>query len=170
MRVLALDQSSTICGYALIETAGVHPDAFGNSQPGKLLESGLIHSPEKNDIRRVLDIGARIKAKLLAAQAEKLVIEGHTYATMQTADTTERLAAVTFLARYVAQEIGLTEPMRVYTGTMKLVAGGHGKADKEMVRAGTCRFWGLDPAKFNNDNETDALGIAQAFLAKKGKR
>lgn len=166
MRVMALDQAATFCGFVLFDTDGQHMDRSGKDQPGILLDSGVISSSEKNDIKRTLDLATRIKAKLLETKAEKLVIEGHTYATMPTLDTTERLATITFLCRYVAQEIGLKEPERIFTGTMKSISGGHGKADKKEVRLGTCHFWGLDSSKYRDDNETDALAIGQAFLLK----
>ncbi|MFF2886682.1 crossover junction endodeoxyribonuclease RuvC [Paenibacillus sp. NPDC057967] len=67
------------------------------------------------------------------------------------------------------QRCGLRVTDEVNASTVKLIVGGHGKADKDEVAAGVRRILRLsDDYVFATDDESDASAIVLTYLIEKG--
>ena len=164
MIIVALDQSSTGCGVAVVDTEKTHLNAMGLEIKGGLLESATLKPKGKFDIERIYNLGSLVKQILEKYSASLMVVESHIYGTLKSSEAAEGLASSTFICRFVAWQQGLQDPIRLVVPRWKKIVTGSGKAKKPEVKQATCTWWGKNPSEVKDDNQSDALAIAQAYL------
>jgi len=168
VRFLALDQSSTACGFALVDDEGTHTNKLGLEMPGALLLAGTFFGRGDTDLERIFFITSKIRSFVIEQKVEQLIIEAHIYKTMHDINSVEALAMCTGLIRFIADDLNLPDPVRIAVQTVKSKVCGKGvkavNRTKEAVRIKTCEYWNLMASKVTDLNTSDALGIAQSWM------
>ena len=150
-RSLIIDQSSTCCGFAVME--GI-----------ELREHGVLLSRGKSSTVRLLEFWNDLKNiahqwKINEVVFEKLHYSGGKITPM--ANIIEPMAGAAMICKFVACDYAA----KVYTirpQTWKSVVGAKGnraniKAD---VRRKVCQYWDIDEAQIRSSDHSDALGMA----------
>ena len=166
LRSLVLDQSTTTCGFAVVEEDPNTPISFGVF--GRLLDHGIITTPSgaamidrPNVIRADLSTGPG--AIIATYRPDELVCENTMFFKQRSGAANAAMAAVYALMQDLAKAHG----MAFYSqnpATIKLRATGHGNATKQEMIDAVCHLWGLTPSRIRDDNHADALAGAYVWL------
>lgn len=148
-RILGVDPGIRNCGWAVIEHRPEGPWALVASGRVRTVLSKHTH---QQALHLIYDAIARAIAEHLPDAA---VIEQIYFSATNSAISTGQVRGVVLLACEQADIV--CEDATPQQG--KLAAAGHGRADKQQVRAGVCERLGLDEFS-GTDHEADAAGLA----------
>lgn len=162
LRSLVIDQSTTTCGFAVVEEDPNTPISFGVF--GRLLDHGIITTPSGAAmIDRLNVIRADLESLISAYRPNELVCENTMFFRQRSGQANAAMAAVYALM----QDLAKAHSMAFYSqnpATIKLRATGHGNATKQEMIDAVCHLWGLTPSRIRDDNHADALAGAYVWL------
>lgn len=160
MRTILVDQSSSCCGFAVLE--GKHLAA-----PVKGVEPHGIFEPVRKSAkvpRRLLEMQSDLMALVQHFQPDEMVIEWHHYHGMQSWRAIEPVAASAQMCEMVAANYFIPV-YRIKQQSWKAACGA--KGDKDHIKAEVsrivCQFWHLSPSVIKSSDHSDVLGMAAAW-------
>lgn len=163
VRTLVVDQSMACTGFAVVEHDPRVELVFGIT--GALIAHGHI-KPKGNDLTaKILDLKNDLASLAKGYEVAEIVAEDTLHITQRKAATNQAMAAALICVTEAAAVSGLPAPYLLSNNSVKKLVAGHGKADKEKVSAAVCDLWRLRPSAILDDNHSDALAIAFAWLA-----
>lgn len=152
-RTLIIDQSSSCCGYAVI-------------QAGELLEYGTIEPTVKMSKapRRLREMYDDLQGMIERLKPTEIVLEEHHLHGMQSTKSIKPLAGATNICEMAADKAGIpvyfVRPQR-----WKAACGAKGKKEviKQDVLRIVCRYWGINESDIRSFDQSDALGMAACW-------
>lgn len=169
-RVLVLDQSTTICGWALID----------DHLKGKkaLIDSGFIKPKLPNNASyelRCMDISAHISIKFEQEKCEYLVLEDTSKGHYKSPDIGYKMGVISgcIIASVLHMVVAFNGSNRVAllryqpVKSRKSAVTGNGNAKKEEVQMAVTKLFGLQ--FYPQEDQADALAGAWMWLQEKGK-
>lgn len=160
MRTLLIDQSSSCCGYAVLDDGKLSKPARG-IQP-----HGIFEPHKKGDklSRRLLELQNDLFALVAYFNPDELAIEWHHYHGLNSWRAIEGLAASAQMCEMVAANACIPV-YRIKQQVWKAACGAKGTKEtiKGEVKRIVCNFWQIPPADIHSDDHSDVLGMAAAW-------
>lgn len=165
MRVLAIDQGSRFCGFAVgivADTGGIpdHDNAIS-----RLLNHGRIVDQTESLIGRLTMLRVAFVSLIEQYRPDVVVVEDIYYSSLRTKQTIYAMAGVTLMAEMAAADCLVAEFEKMNASTVRKILGIRpGKTD---VEARVSRVFSLPPGMIKDDNHADALGLLLAYAVRR---
>lgn len=165
MRVLAIDQGSRFCGFAVGVIAEAEEDPSHDKAISRLLNHGRIVDQTESLIGRLTMLRVAFKSLIEQYRPDVVVVEDIYYASLPTKQTIYAMAGVTLMAEMAAADCLVAEFEKMNASTVRKILGIRpGKTDVEAL---VSRVFGLPDGMIKDDNHADALGLLLAYAIKR---
>lgn len=165
MRVLAIDQGSRFCGFAVGVIAGAGEDPSHEKAISRLLNHGRIVDQTGSLIGRLTMLRAAFVSLIEQYRPDVVVVEDIYYSSLRTKQTIYALAGVTLMAEMAAADCLVAEFVKMNPSTVREILGI--RPGKTEVEARVSRAFGLPSGMIKDDNHADALGLLLAYAIKR---
>jgi crossover junction endodeoxyribonuclease RuvC len=158
-KVLVLDQSSTITGYAVV-------DLNKKSLAKALLDSGFIKLKGKDWQDRVKLLGIEVTRQMDIVKPKAIAIEDTLYIRQRRPEVGQIFGAISYVLWQIAQHFNV-ELIKQHPSEVKKVATGNGKADKTQVCMEVTKLYSLP--FYPQEDQGDALAGAYKLWVENNK-